>query len=159
MKYLHQMDVLHEQLIRLGEQKRAAIVADEVDELTTLIQTETKLAKAVATIEQQWKQAAREWMEQRGIEFNVDLTISELAKYVHGDQERLDLLMAQRELSETLDRLKKLNDHNQQLLAQALSFVNYSLDLMTDIPDHYTYQNPDVASHRPVRKGIFDTKV
>src|SRR5690625_7592969 len=103
MKYLHQMDVLHEQLIRLGEQKRAAIVADEVDELTTLIQTETKLAKAVATIEQQWKQAARVLMEQRGIEFNVYFTICELAMSDPGDQVRNDLSIAQRDLRVSID--------------------------------------------------------
>lgn len=60
------------------------------------------------------------------------------------------------ELTENLGRLQSLNDLNQELLAQSLSYVQFSLNLLMGDDTSPTYTRPGAST---TGKSIFDRKV
>jgi flagellar biosynthesis/type III secretory pathway chaperone len=60
------------------------------------------------------------------------------------------------ELTENLARLQSLNDLNQELLAQSLSYVQFSLNLFVGDDTSPTYTRPGA---NPAGRSIFDRKV
>lgn len=60
------------------------------------------------------------------------------------------------ELTENLGRLQSLNDLNQELLAQSLSYVQFSLNLLMGDDTSPTYTRPGANA---AGKSIFDRKV
>ena len=70
-----------------------------------------------------------------------------------GQEEVAPLLL---ELTENLGRLQSLNDLNQELLAQSLSYVQFSLNLLMGDDTSPTYTRPGSSA---AGKSIFDRKV
>lgn len=60
------------------------------------------------------------------------------------------------ELIESLGALQNLNELNQELLAQSLSYVQFSMNLLVGDEDSPTYTRPGTSSPG---KSIFDRKV
>lgn len=60
------------------------------------------------------------------------------------------------DLAQNLATLKSLNDLNQELLTQSLSYVQFSLNLLTGEDQSPTYTRPGTSS---AGKSIFDRKV
>jgi len=60
------------------------------------------------------------------------------------------------DLTESLGRLQSLNDLNQELLAQSLSYVHFSLNLLMGDDTSPTYARPGGST---AGKSIFDRKV
>lgn len=60
------------------------------------------------------------------------------------------------QLIENIGELQRLNDLNQELLAQSLSFVEFSLNMLVGDESSSTYQRPGTNSPG---KSIFDRKV
>ncbi len=77
-----------------------------------------------------------------------------LATLEHKKQEVVSPLLG--ELAENLGRLQSLNGLNQELLAQSLSYVQFSLNLLMGDDTSPTYSRPgaNIAG-----KSIFDRKV
>ncbi|MDM5281323.1 flagellar protein FlgN [Paenibacillus silvae] len=156
---LGQLQAAHIEMLQLGEQKKEAVVTNKVDVLITLINQESKLAKKIELIEQQRMQAVHQFLEERGIKSKLNLTISELMRLVFDTEEKKRLYQAQTDLTDVLQQVKQINEVNQQLIKQSLSYIDFFLETMSfHAESEATYQNPLEKSYGVARSGLFDTR-
>ncbi|PAD30671.1 flagellar protein FlgN [Paenibacillus sp. 7523-1] len=156
---LEQLQAAHEDMLVLGEQKKEAVVANKVETLIALINQESKLAKKIELIEQQRLQAVHQFLEERGIKSKLNLTISELMRLVFDTAEKKKLLQAQTSLTDVLQKVKFLNEANQQLIKQSLSYIDFFIETMSfHSESEATYQNPSEKPYGMARSGLFDTR-
>ncbi|WP_139295326.1 flagellar protein FlgN [Paenibacillus sp. NAIST15-1] len=149
---------LHKQLLDIAEEKKQVIIKNDVEGLSQLMTKESRLLKQVAEADEERLQATQEFIQEKGIRSQLNLTVTEIARLVFQAEERVELLNIQRDLSDTLHKLKESNVIIQELLQQSLSFVEYSLNLYMSRPeDEVVYQHPAQASSSTPR-SMFDTR-
>lgn len=159
IRSLEALNEIHETLLKLGEQKRQVLINNKVNELTQITNQESKLMKQVAGQEQQWLDYTTKFLEEKGYKPNPDMTMTELVKLVFNAEEKQSLLDTQSKLLRTIQKLKEMNALNQQMIEQSLSYIDYTLDLMTGDPDQdMFYKNPSQQAKKSKGKGFFDTK-
>ena len=122
--------VLYGDLLRLGEQERSAVVADDPRWLNALVGDKERVLVEIARVEdarQAWMAA---WTAAHGLP--ADTTLAELARRLPAaDAARLG---AVREL--LLERVRdvaEMNHRNHQLLRSALRIVNRSIEAFSRI--------------------------
>ncbi|MGV2884503.1 flagellar protein FlgN [Paenibacillus taichungensis] len=156
---LEQLEAAHVEMLELGERKKEAVIANKVDILISLINQESKLLKRIELIEQQRILAVHQFLEGRGIKSKLNLTISELTRLVFDTAEKKRLLQAQTSLTDVLQKVKYLNESNQQLIKQSLSYIDFFIETMSfHAESEATYQNPLEKSYGIARSGLFDTR-
>lgn len=156
---LHKLNELHTTLLELGERKQQVLINNEVDELTRLTNEEAKLMKQVSDQERMWLSNIADFLAEKGLEPNPQMTMSELIKLVFDATDKQALIDAQQQLLATMDQLSQINALNQQLIEQSLAFINYTLDLLTDDQSELLgYSNPADKQRTNNPNAIFDTK-
>lgn len=160
LEVLEQMEMAHQRMLELGEEKKTAIMKNNVDRLIVINNQESKMVKVIGTLDQQRADAAYALMQEKGIKSKLNLTVTELARLVFDPEDKNRLLQIQARLARILQELKSLNEVNQQLTEQSLSFINLSIELFAGTPtDSYTYTHPasgyGAAQRNP---GFFNTR-
>lgn len=156
---LEQLREAHEQLIALGTQKKEALISNKVDQLIQVMNQESKMSRHIEQLDERRLQAAYEFLQERGIKSKLNLNITELSRLVFDVEDKQRLLHIQKNLADTLVELKKLNELNQQLIQQALSYIDFSIESMSYYAEsEAVYQRPADKSTSTVRAGLFDTR-
>ncbi|MDO7906561.1 flagellar protein FlgN [Paenibacillus sp. JX-17] len=159
MNLMEQLDTIHRSMIDLGQVKKKAIIANDVDRLIQLLNQETKLVKQIEQLEEQRIKASYQFLQDRGIKSQLNLNVTELSRLVFDPEDKQRLLHIQSRLSHTLDELKEINELNQKLLEQSLAFIDYSLDVLVDRPvQDAVYQHPGDKNMGKRSPGLFDTR-
>jgi flagellar biosynthesis/type III secretory pathway chaperone len=151
--------VVHHELMKLASQKTPILVNNRVDELNTIVHKENKLIKQIEELDRSRVQLTNEYLLSRGYNPDPRVRISDLIKIIFKADEKLALTDVQGRLVKTITEMKKINEGNQKLVKQSLSFLDYSLDLFIKTPEQDAfYQRPNHAGYSAVRNGLFDTK-
>lgn len=155
---LVQLTTLHEQLITCAEDKKDAIIRNDVDQVSAIMHKETKVVKHVQSIELELQDHIGEYLQGKGIRSKLKLTISEVSRLVFDAEER-ELLSSERDrLVETINQLKRLNERNQDLIKQSLSFIDFSLNIYMGVEDDGFY-TPDPAQMALKKNArLFDSR-
>ncbi|MGD8190286.1 flagellar protein FlgN [Brevibacillus ginsengisoli] len=133
---------LHRALYTLAEQKKDVLIKGNVEALTLMTQQEQKLIKAVNASEAARSQVIHDILAEKGLSL-AEPTLYELIKSLTSIEEKSRLKSYREELIRIVSELRQANELNQQLLEQSLSFVNHSLDILTDTPeDEFIYKKP-----------------
>ncbi|ANY74062.1 flagellar protein FlgN [Paenibacillus ihbetae] len=157
--YMKRQDELHRQLIEAGNDKKQAIIANDVERLAAVMNRENRLLKQVAETEALRQGAAEEFLREKGIRSQLQLTVTEMTRLVFNPEEKTELLDVQRQLMDRLTELKELNQINRELIEQSLAFIDYSLNLLVSRPeDDMLYQNPNQPSTAGKGRSMFDTR-
>ena len=126
----------------IAEQKREAIVHNHLEEINRMVQLEGKL---VGQLDQ--------------LETAGQIKLSTLIGVTHHAERKLQLMLMHSKLSAIVDELRTMNELNQQLIQQSLSYLQFHLDLLIDDGNEgLTYQNPAA----PLAKqgySSFDAKI
>ncbi|MGR6128425.1 flagellar protein FlgN [Paenibacillus sp. SER-28] len=156
---LEQLREAHGQLIALGNQKKEALISNKVDQLILVMNQESKMSRHIEQLDERRLQAAYEFLQERGIKSKLNLNITELSRLVFDVEDKQRLLQIQKNLADTLVELKKLNELNQQLIQQALSYIDFSIESMSYYAEsEAVYQRPADKGTSTVRAGLFDTR-
>lgn len=156
---LRQLEASHVEMLELGEMKQQAIISNKVDVLIQLTHHESKLVKRIEQIEAERLEQVHRFLEGRGIKSRLNLTISELSRLVFDPEEKRLLLQVQSSLTDVLQKVKHLNEVNQQLIQQSLSYLDFVIETMSfHSESDATYQNPSEKSYGMTRSGMFDTR-
>lgn len=156
---LHELNEAHQNMLVSGEAKRTAIVANDIEKLIGIMNQESKLIKQISILEERRLAACQAFLKEKGIKSLLNLNISELIRLVFDPDEKAALKQVQSALSWTLQELKRLNDLNQKLIEQSLSYVDYSLDLLGAREEQdSTYQHPASKSSVQQKTGFFDAR-
>ncbi len=149
---------LHRALYTLAVQKKEVLIHNQIDELVNITQQEQKLIKAVGAAEAARLEAVQAVYAEKGVSL-TEGSLSELIKLTTGAEEKARLTNYRNELIRIVSELREANELNQQLLEQSLSFVNMSLDLITDNPaDDFIYSNPAHDAYRNPNRNFFNKK-
>ncbi|MGG1614567.1 MULTISPECIES: flagellar protein FlgN [Paenibacillus] len=156
---LRHLDELYRTLIELGAEKQKAIMANDVAGLTQVMTKETRLLKQAAELDELREESVFRFLKEKGIRSQLNLTITEMSRLVFDTEEKQMLLDAQRQLSITLQELKRLNAINKELIEQSLTFIDYSLNLLTSLPeDELMYTDPTKQQATKKNRSYFDTR-
>lgn len=155
---LNKLDEIHALLLESGEQKKQALIRNDVASLNQLVHNENKLIKQVSQLEQQRAVVTNDFLLSKGYKPSDRITVAEIAKLIFNAEEKGALLEAQGRLVDTLHQLKQLNEANQELVKQSLAFIEFSIDVMSGSEEDWSYRHPDQTASKIQRSGLFDTR-
>jgi flagellar biosynthesis/type III secretory pathway chaperone len=149
---------LHRALYTLAKQKKDVLIKGDIDELVKITQQEQKLIKAVEAAEAARIETVKELFAAQGLS-SSEGTLAELIKLITAAEEKARLTNYRNELLRIVSELRDANELNQQLLEQSLSFVNMTLDLLTDTPEQdFIYSKPTANVHRNTNRTFFNKR-
>ncbi|MFE5324117.1 flagellar protein FlgN [Paenibacillus sp. NPDC056579] len=150
---------IHESLLELGERKKQVLIRNDVEQLMQIVAKENKLIKQINELDGQRVEAIGQYMIEKGYKPNPKVTVSDLTKIVFNVDDKKLLLGKQKQLMGTIQKLREMNQLNQQLIEHSLAFIEYSIDIIAGPPDNdFTYQKPQQQTYGSKRPGLFDTK-
>jgi flagellar biosynthesis/type III secretory pathway chaperone len=158
---LQQLVQRHEMLLVLEGRKQQVLIEGSAVELVPILHEESKLIKQMTELESMRATGVEEFARLQG--FGDDsLSMSDLIKLVTNHEHKGLLTRYSEQLLDLVRQLRAQNDHNQKLIEQSLSYIQFSLDLMTEVPErHVTYGKPDVPSTQgsaSSSRSFFDRK-
>lgn len=159
IRVLNEMVAQHRELLERAEKKKDTLISGSIHELASIVQQESHGIESIAELDEQRKRWVQEYLQGRGF-VSEPVPLSDLIQWVDDEDVRKQLIESGQALESAVFELKEINDMNQQLLEQSLSYVNHSLDIMTEQPEvNATYQNP-ISGQKGKGSGqrFFDTK-
>ncbi|WP_136607142.1 flagellar protein FlgN [Paenibacillus dokdonensis] len=149
----------HKLMLNLAQDKKNAVMNNDIDSLIQILNYESRYMKKIEQLESERQENCYIFLREKGIKSLLKLNLTELLRLVFDPQEKQQLKDIQLELANTLHELKQINDLNQQLISQALAFVDYSLDLLgATSGEEPTYTHPAGKSGNSNRSGLFDAR-
>lgn len=140
---LENLQNLHQALFTLAVEKKDVLIKGSTDGLIRTMQQEQKLVKAIEAVETARVQCMEKLLTERHYPVSVK-TLDDLIKITTSADEKSRLSTLREELLRIVTELRSANELNQQLLQQSLSFVEMSLDFITEPPeDDYIYRKPN----------------
>ncbi|MGX1901497.1 flagellar protein FlgN [Thermolongibacillus altinsuensis] len=136
---------LHKGLCKLAHEKTEAIKTSDLTKLQTIMNDEQKYVMAIRQLEAQRMNMLSVFPEE-------ERTIQHCAERMQ-EQERKKLLTLVDELSETIQKLKQINELNTELIHQSLQFIHLTLDLMLPQEQPVTY-TPHREEDQPLRSSF-----
>jgi flagellar biosynthesis/type III secretory pathway chaperone len=150
---------IHHAALELSEQKTSILVLNQVDKLNRIVNKETNLMKQITQLNHQRIEDISEFLLQKGYKPNPNIMVGDLIKLVVKAEDEKALVYKQKQLLETIEKLRELNQLNQKLIEQSLAFIEYSMDLVLGpSEDNAIYQNPAHQQQGVKRRGMFDSR-
>lgn len=145
---------LHQNLYQVALQKTDYLKQNKVEELKELLKKEQMFVQAIKQIETERIQLSAEFLNREH-----ELTLSACIEKAEGEQKG-EFEQIASGFSETMDKLKAVNQLNRELTHQALQFVSISLDMLMPQENITNYQRPDVsnAPTDKLRRSLFDSQ-
>jgi len=158
VRILDEQAELYGRLLETANEKTPVLVKGDVDQLNAIVQRERKLIARAEQLEQQRILETHRHFVSLGYISRMN-TLREVIQSVNQPELKQKLIEQQRDLSRLLEELRRVNELNQQLIRQALAFIDYSIVLAVDDPaEDIVYQHPQKNPGSAGRTGIFDTR-
>lgn len=156
IKVLDYENKLYGQLLSMAESKTGVVVKGDTEQLQALVAKEQKFISELGKLKDVREQIIGQISKTTGLHPD-DLTLSKLADMLPQDQcQRLN--QVRETLQETIGKLSTKNDLNQQLIQNALDYVDFSLNLLTQ-PEPQTPQYGRKGNETSTKgRGILDIK-
>jgi flagellar biosynthesis/type III secretory pathway chaperone len=119
----------HQQLLKLAQQKRTILIEGKVPELQNMISKESKCTDLIRKLEDQREQVMKELLAEKGF-INHSLTMDQFIQMVDEPEEKQFLTKITGQLRGIVYELSQLNQNNQELIQMALSYIQYSMNII-----------------------------
>ncbi|MFC5401754.1 flagellar protein FlgN [Cohnella soli] len=150
----------HEQMIALSEQKKQALIVNNVELLNEMVNKEARLLKLIVEMESKRVQAVNGFLAEQGLKPASSTRVADIVRMVTVAEDKLALSNIADRLSATVEKLRALNDLNVKLTQQSIEFNDFSLDLLAGGYDDqdYVYKRPSDQTYPGHNLKIFDSK-
>ncbi|RXT04478.1 flagellar export chaperone FlgN [Ammoniphilus sp. CFH 90114] len=150
----------HKELLELAEEKKQVLINGSLNELQIIVAKESQRVNKIKDYDEERQRLVQEFLILKGIR-RQDHSLRDCIPLMESQEEQRMFSQLRNELRELLLRLNRINGLNQQLLEQSMSFVQYTLEVLTeDNAPTVTYGNPlNQATAKRSGKGFFDSKV
>jgi FlgN protein. len=155
---LEQLHAQYARLLELGAAKKDQVIQNRLNELMATTAKESRIIKQIVESERACRQWMKQFQQDMGVRPKLRITLSEIERMVFSVEERQQLAAIRQKLADVTESLKRVNEINQQLIRQSVSFVEFSLDLLADAPEEVTYKNPALDQGKRQWNGMFDTR-
>lgn len=150
---------LNRQLIAYGNEKREAIVANNVEAVSQLSGREKKCVQQVLDLEQKRIFLIGKYAVEQGLPVRGTYKMEKLIQIVYHAEEKVGLQNMWKELSAALKELQDVNDFNQQLIRMNLKNIHFMQDLLLGpTEDEVTYHRA-VQGMAQNRSSRFNAKM
>ena len=145
-------------LLNLSKQKRAALVSVNVPDIERLTKDEEQIVTSIGKLEQIRKKITNQILSDLKVTEIEDSFMDMLALC---DKKNADeLIKVHNELKNVLKEVSSSNKTNETLITQALSVVNYNINVASQAESTPTYNaNPNDNIQAKVNKNLFDRLV
>ena len=130
---LNEEYAIYEKLLETSMDKTSAIVANDLERLKATTDTEQLLVDTITGLEN----TRRETMNNIATVLNrknTDLKIIDIVNFLEGQPEFHDpLLRINEKLAKIARRLREINAHNQNLIQESLSMLEYNINLLQNL--------------------------
>ena len=164
---LNEEYAVYEQLLEVSMEKTSDIVSNNLDRLKEMTDKEQLLVDAVTglgNVRQETMQNIANVLNKRGAE----LKVTDVIEFLEGQPEFRNPLMAINEkLAKLAKKLKDVNTHNQMLIQESLSMIEFNINLLQNLnraPETAEYSKDmfkgagNYAGNTVPVSGKFDTK-
>ncbi len=152
---------IYSELIPIAESKTAVIIKNDVVALEGITGEEEKVVEKITGLEKK----RGDIMKNMRVVLNQEkseLRLPELIELLSGQPEsQQELRRLQKELKDTLDRVKTINDHNSKLIQESLEINEFQLNIFRSTKSYYGNNYTKSAgqySGSMLSSGSFDTK-
>lgn len=158
---LREIIAINQSIYKLAAEKKDVLIRGDIDTLAKIVQQEGELIKAMSKRESERQQCVQDVISVYRVESSDEIRLTDLLEHLPSSSEKEELSHLFMELSAQLSDLQTLNELNQQMIENSLEFVNYSIELFTEMPEEQVYQKPvsrETSANPYQRRSIFDTK-
>lgn len=140
----------HQIMLQIADEKKEALIANEVDHLLSILEREEGVAKRMQELEEERKRA----LQSLGIDNKISFQ-----KFLDSapEEKKEDLSLLRAHLLKTLEVLKEKNETNAMLINESLDLNEFSIQLFTNSNMASTY-SPWNTKKREVSYRLFDEK-
>ncbi|MGE6630223.1 flagellar protein FlgN [Bacillus sp. NPDC077027] len=150
---LHRLYGLHEQLLKLSNEKTDILKSNEIEALSEILNLEQKYIQAISQLEEKRIEATSAFLES-----DQDPTISACIEKAEGTDKE-ELISLHHKLNDIMMELKRLNELNKQLIHQSLQFISLTFDLVNPNKEHINYGQKGLEGPKPKQHmALFDSK-
>ncbi|WP_053070288.1 flagellar protein FlgN [Alkalihalobacillus pseudalcaliphilus] len=155
---LHELVEIHQKLLKLAIKKTDYIKKNEMKSLEQLVREETKWAQRLKVAEMVRMREVQAFLE--GVNKPLlNPTMKDVLGTV-GKEEAAELMQLQEQLLPLIIEMKRVNDHNKELLEESMSYIQLSMDLLSPQLTDMQYQRNQEAipTYDNHTRSIFDSK-
>jgi len=157
LKVLREMLSTHQAILSLSQQKHEILIAAKSHDLETVTKQEEILIVRVGKLEDLRGKILGELMDQYGIK-DGEVSLAELKKIAKPEiVEQLETFGT--EFGMIMTEMVPLNLQNTELIQQALRFVNYNINLLSQSVVGPTYAAKGQANKQAIQRTVFDARV
>jgi FlgN protein. len=158
IQVMTEMLSLYQAILALSQEKRSTLIAAKAQELENITKREEAIVFQVARLEKLRINIIEKIGAAQGMNAETN-TLSGIKKFADADTVR-QVEQLTRSFDKVLKELLPLNQQNTTLIQQALTFVNYNINLLAQSSSGATYapQGKDREQNAPVRV-LFDQKI
>lgn len=155
-KVLEYESRLYKQLLTIAENKTGIVVKGELESLQTLVEQERKLVGELSKLQDVREKILVQIAKDAGK--NPDeLTLAEITALLPKEQGQ-KLSKFREQLKDTISQLANKNDLNQKLIQNALDYVDFSLNLLTQPAPQMTQYGRKGNETGVKSRGVLDIK-
>ena len=153
----------YEELLKVSGQKTPVIVSGDLDKLSAITDDEQRVVEGIAKLEEKREQAMRDIADVLNRDVRT-LTITDLVAMLgKRPGEARALAKGRDRLKSAADRVRLVNEQNQQLLGSALEMVQFEMNIVQaskTAPEtaNYTRMAGQTGETIGVSAGRFDAK-
>lgn len=130
---LNEEYAIYEELLTVSMEKTSAIVANDLERLRSITDKEQLLVDTITGHESTRRSTMREIANVLN-KRNEELKIIDIVGFLEGQPEFHDPLLAINEkLAKLVKKLRDVNMHNQNLIQESLSMIEYNINLMQNL--------------------------
>ncbi|WEK53904.1 MAG: flagellar export chaperone FlgN [Candidatus Cohnella colombiensis] len=150
----------HEQLQQYAEQKKAALIQNDVNLLNETVNKEARLIKLISDAELKRHDAVYRFYQEKGFQATSSTKVADVIRMVTNSQDKLRLLELSERLTSVVYQLKALNDLNMTLIQQAIEINDFSLNILAGSfePQDFVYKKPTDYSQSGMNLKFFDSR-
>ncbi len=130
---LNEEYAVYEQLLEVSMEKTSAIVSNDLERLRTTTDKEQLYVDTVTGLERKRVATMNDIANVLG-KRGAELKVTEIVEFLEGQPEfRNPLLEINEKLSKLAKKLRDVNAHNQRLIKESLSMIEYNINLLQNL--------------------------
>ncbi|MEJ6950163.1 flagellar protein FlgN [Natronospora cellulosivora (SeqCode)] len=141
LEVLKEEEKLYSKLLELANEKKEAIVANDIDNLSKLLQDDNEIISLLNQLDQERFELIKSICENKGVE-KQDPSFKELIKLIPEPWQE-PLSASRNKLLALIDELHEQNEQNKFLINEAIKLNNASVNMFLKAvePENTTYNN------------------
>lgn len=145
---------IYEELLEIATKKKLALIESNTDKLKECTNAESNLVGSLQKLE---RQRVELYGDISSITGKKNLTLTDIISTLDGQPIQQEVIDVREELKNAMEKLKFLNDRNQELIKTSIDYVDFSVNLLRGSSSQIYYDSAGNEINTLTNK-MFDAK-